>query len=114
MNFFRRGKHEDPDVYYFRQSYFALPRKSIRSNSDRLMLFKQTLRDVESMYKDISGYDMKYGEFKEMCRRTRSEKFIYLCIDMSINRNEGRYRIFNESKDTYIECICESETFWLA
>ena len=40
------------------QSYFALPRQSIRNNSDRLILFKQTLRDVQSMYQDIEASDM--------------------------------------------------------
>ena len=47
--FFTRGRHEDLDVYYISQSYFALPRQSIRTNSDRLILVKQTLRDVQSM-----------------------------------------------------------------
>ena len=47
--FFTRGRHEDLDVYYISQSYFGLPRQSIRNNSDRLILFKQTLRDVRSM-----------------------------------------------------------------
>ena len=32
-------------------------------------------------------------------------------IDMSKNKNGGKYRIFNESKTVYIECICESEAF---
>ena len=45
--FLTRGRHEDLDVYYISQSYFALPRQSIRNNSDRLILFKQTLRDVQ-------------------------------------------------------------------
>ena len=44
--FLTTGRHEDLDVLYISQSYFALPRKSIRSNSDRLLLFKQTLRVV--------------------------------------------------------------------
>ena len=26
-------------------------------------------------------------------------------------KNEGRYRIFNESKTTYIDCIPETEPF---
>ena len=26
-------------------------------------------------------------------------------------KNEGKYRIFNESKTTYIDCIPESEPF---
>ena len=41
--FFTRGKHEDLGIYYISQSYFALPTQSIRNNSDRLILFKQTL-----------------------------------------------------------------------
>ena len=110
-DFFTRGRHEDLDVYYIRQSYFGLPRESIRNNSDRLILFKQTLRDVQSMYHDIGAFDMIYDEVKEMCRVAWSEKFNYLCIDMIKNKNEGKYRIFNESKNTYIDCICETEAF---
>ena len=109
--FFTRGRHEDLDVYYISQSYFALPRQSIRNNSDRLILFKQTLRDVQSMYHDIGAFDMIYDEFKEMCRVAWSEKFNYLCIDMTKNKNDGKYRIFNESKTTYIDYIPETEPF---
>ena len=109
--FFTRGRHEDLDVYYISQSYFALPRQSIRNNSDRLILFKQTLRDVQSMYYDIGAYDMNYAEFKEMCHKAWNEEYNYLCIDMTKNKNEGKYRIFNENKTTYIECICETNPF---
>ena len=109
--FFTSGRHEDSDVYYLSQSYFALPRQSIRNNSDRLIVFKQTLRDVQSMHQDNGAFDMNYDEFKEMCRVAWGEKFNYLCIDMIKNKNEGKYRIFNESKITYIEVICESEAF---
>ena len=109
--FFTRGRHEDLDVYYISQSYFGLPRQSIRNNSDRLILFKQTLRDVQSMYYDIGAYDMKYDDFKEMCHKAWNEGYNYLCIDMTKNKNEGKYCIFNESKTTYIECICETNPF---
>ena len=30
---------------------------------------------------------------------------------MTKNKNEGKYRIFNENKNTYIECVCETEAF---
>ena len=63
------------------------------------------------MYYDIGAYDMKYDEFKEMCHKAWSERFNYLCIDMAKNKNDGKYRIFNESKNTYIECICGTEAF---
>ena len=81
--FFTRGRHEKLD-YYISQSYFGLPRQSIRNNRDRLILFKQTLRDVESIFKDIGGYDMRYDEFEEMCREAWNERFMYLCIDIDM------------------------------
>ena len=109
--FYTRGKNEDLDVYYISQSYFALPRQSIRNKSDIIILFKQTLGDVQSMYYDIGAYDMLYSEFREMCTEAWSEKNIHLCIDMTKNKNESKYRIFNENKDTYNACIPESELF---
>ena len=63
------------------------------------------------MYYDIGACDMKYDEFIEICHNAWSEKFRYLCIDMTRNKNEGKYRIFNESKTACIECILESEPF---
>ena len=88
--FFTRGRYEDLDVYYISQSYFALPRQSIKKNSDRLILFKQTLRDVQNMYYDVGAFDMKYFEFKEMCHKAWSERFNYLCIDMTKNKDNGK------------------------
>ena len=58
-------------------------RQSIRTNIDRIILFKQTLRDVESMCKDTGGYDMKYDEFKEMCRKAWGERCNYLRMVMT-------------------------------
>ena len=46
---FTKGRHEALDVYYISQSYFGLPRLCIRKNSDIIILFKQTIRDVEIM-----------------------------------------------------------------
>ena len=54
---------------------------------------------------------MIYDEVKEICRVAWSEKCIYLCIDMTKNKKEGNNRIFNESKNTFTECICGREAF---
>ena len=97
-------------MFYVSQSYFGLPRQSIRNNNDRLILFKQTLGDVQSMYYDIEAYDMKYDEYEKTSHRAWRERFSYLCIDMT-KKNEGKYRIFSESKNTYFECIYETEPF---
>ena len=100
--FYTRGKHEKLDVYYISQGYYGLPKQIIRNNSYIILLSEQTLRAVESMYKNLGGYDMKHGEFKKMCRKAWSEKFNYLCFDMTKNKNEVKNSIFNESKNTYI------------
>ena len=80
-DFHTSGRHEDLEVYHVSQSYYTLPRQTFRKNSDMIILFKQTLRDVQCMYYDIGAYDMKYDESKEMCRKAMIEKFNYLCID---------------------------------
>ena len=60
---FIRGSYEDLDVFLISQSYSGLPRRSIRSDIDRGMLFKQTLRDVERMYKIFGVYDIDFLRF---------------------------------------------------
>ena len=42
---------------------------------------------------------MKYDEFKEMFSETWSGKYNYLCIDKTKNKNECKYRNFNENKN---------------
>ena len=100
--FFTRGRHEKLDVYYIIQSYFGLLRQSIRNSSDRIKLFKQRIRDVESMYKENGGNDIKYDELKEMCRKAWNEKLNYLCIDTTENKNEGNHSIFNNESQKRI------------
>ena len=73
--FFTRGRHENLSVCYISHSCFSLPRQTIRNNSDIIILFKQSLRDVESIYRDVGSYDKVYFEFKHMCREAWSEKF---------------------------------------
>ena len=54
---------------------------------------------------------MNYDEFKQLCHKAWYERYNYLCIDMTKNKNEGKSRIFNKSKTTYIDCIPGNEPF---
>ena len=45
--FFTRRRHTDLHVYYLSQSSFDLPKRTIRNNSNIIVLFQQTLKDVE-------------------------------------------------------------------
>ena len=111
-DFFSGGRHEILDVYYISQSFFGLPRQSIRNNSDRLILLKQTLRDVQSMYQDIGAFDMKYHEDKETCRVAWSEKFKYLCIDLTKNKNEAIYKKISKKAKTHILNVFRKMNFF--
>ena len=85
--FFTRGRHNDLDVYYLSQSYFDLPKRTIRNNSSIIILFQQTLKDVEHIYRDIAGFDMSYDEFKRLCREAWREKYNYLLINRLEDKN---------------------------
>ena len=79
--FFIRGRHNNLDIYYLSQSYFDLPKGTKRNNSNKIILFNQTLKDIEHIYRDVAGYDMNYDEFKELCRKSWEKDYNYLYID---------------------------------
>ena len=109
--FFIRGRHNNLDIYYLSQSFFDLPKRTIRNISTKIILFNQTLKDIEHTARDVAGYDMKYDEFKELCRKSWEEDYNYLYIDRSRQRDQGKYCICNENKRTYIEATPQTKPF---
>ena len=99
--FFTRGRHNDLDVYYLSQSYFDLPKRTIRNNSNIIILFQQTLKDVEQIYRDIAGFDMSNDEFKSLCREAWRDNYNYLLINRLEDKNGSKYMICNESNLQY-------------
>ena len=95
--FFTRGRHNDLDVYYLSQSYFDLPKRTIRNNSNIIIVFQQTLKDVEHIYRDIAGFDMSNDEFKSLCREAWRDNYNYLLINRLEDKNGSKYMICNES-----------------
>ena len=99
--FFTRGRHKLCDVYYLCQSYFDAPKKTVRNNSNIIIFFQQTLKDVEHIHWDIAGFDMSYEEFNSLCREAWNEKFNYLLVNRLEVKNGSRFRICNESNPNY-------------
>ena len=99
--FFTRGRHTDLDVYYLSQSYFDLPKRTNRNNSNIIILFQQTLKDVEHIYRDIAGFDMSNDEFKSLCREAWRDNYNYLLINRLEDKNGSKYMICNESNLQY-------------
>ena len=71
--FFIRGRHNKLDIYYLSQCYSDLPKRTIRKKSSKKNLFNQSLKDIEHIYRGVAGYDLSYGEFKELCRKSWEE-----------------------------------------
>ena len=69
--FFMRGRHMKLDTNCLSQSYFDLPKTTIRNNSSKIVLCSQTFKDIENIYKEVGWCDMSYDEFKQLCRKYR-------------------------------------------
>ena len=110
--FFTRGSYEDIIIYYFSQSYFGPPKRTIRNNSNIILLYQQFLEDVENFYRDNPVFDMSYEKWKFFVAKPGKMSIINF-FDRSNNKSEGKYRIRNESEpERYFECIPETNPFW--
>ena len=109
--FLTRGRYNNIDIYFISQSYFHLPKNTIRNNSNKIILFKQTLRDIILLFHDIAGLDMNLEEWKQLCRKAWENDYDYLQIDRFVKIGNGRYTIRNCNKNKYIECTPETKLF---
>ena len=109
--FYIGGWNNSLDLYYLSQSYFDLPKRTIRIISNKIFLFNQTLKDFENIYRDVGSYGISYDEIKQICRKSLEEDCNYLCIDRFKKRDQGRYFTCNESKNTNIENTPETKPF---
>ena len=62
----------------------------MRNNSNIIILFRQTLKDLRHIYANIAGLDMSYNEFKQLFRESWKEKYIYLEIKLFEDKNENK------------------------
>ena len=101
-HFFIKGRLNFLDVCYLSQTCFDLSKRTIRNNSNKKILWYQTLKDIEHLYRDVAGYDMSYDDMTELCKKSWEEDYNYFCTDRSKKKEQGRHCICNESKSTNI------------
>ncbi len=92
--FFTRSRHNNIDCVYISQNYYHLPRHTIRSNSNFLILFNLDPVDIDHLYRD-SGASVDFkdiSKFRQLCERAWSKKYGYLVIDKSKTDLEQKYR----------------------
>ena len=89
--FYSHGRHANCDTLYISQNYFALPRNSVRENSNFIILFPQNNKSVRHIHADHCT-DIPYEEFDKLCRYIWKTKYNFLTIDLSSTILDGKYR----------------------
>ena len=92
--YFTRGRHNNVDVIYITQSYFRLPRHTIRENANLFIFFAQDGKNLVHIFHDhCSGDGISFDLFSAMCNDWwRQGKHNFITIDLSKPVNDGKYR----------------------
>ena len=91
--YYTRGRHNNCDTFYISQSYFRLPRHTVRENSNLIILFSQDAKNLDHIYRDHCEGDMTLLEFKEFCRKVwTAAPHQFITIDLSGEIPGGKYR----------------------
>src|SRR5580692_519208 len=92
--FFTRSRHNNIDCIYISQNYYHLPRHTIRSNSNFLILFNLDPIDTDHLYRD-SGASVDFkdvNKFRQLCEQAWSRPYGYIVIDKSKQDLNQKYR----------------------
>ena len=91
--YYCRARHNNCDSIYLSQSYFRLPRTTIRENSNFYMIFPQDSKNLSHIYRDLCATDgIDYKVFEKFCTTVWSKKYNFVTIDLSKPCNLGKYR----------------------
>jgi len=78
--YFTRGRHQNVNVIYLSQSWFDLNKRSIRANSNYIILFKLNKRDKSLIYSDLLSNTIDKEEFDELTQ-TWNSKYKYIAFN---------------------------------
>ena len=78
-----RCRHNNLHIYYLSQYYFVLTKRTKGNRSKKIILFDETLKDFENIYRDHGGYDTIYNEVRQLCRKTWEDDNNCFCNERS-------------------------------
>ena len=92
--YYTRGRHNNADTLYLTQSYFKLPRQTIRENANFFILFRQDRKNLRDVYDDhVSCDDISFEQFMRFCQKVwEASKNGYIIIENTREINNGKYR----------------------
>ena len=90
---FKRGRHNNLSVFVITHGFYELPKDTIRENSSIIHHFiTNNFANVECIHRQLSSTDMKIKEFKKFCNDIWVKDFNFITIDLTKNKNNGKYR----------------------
>ena len=89
---FFKGRHANINVIYITQSYYRLPKQSIRDNANLLFLFKVKGTDKIHIFNDWVSGDMTSDEFNKFYSSVCNPKFGFMTISLDDDLDCGRFR----------------------
>ena len=91
--YFCRGRHQNVDCLYITQSYFRLPRNTIRENSNIFFIFPQDSKNLSHIYRDLCATDgIDYHTFQNFCTTVWRQPYAFVTVDLSKPCDLGKYR----------------------
>ena len=90
-DYYTRGRHNNISSIYISQNYFKLPRQTIRSNTNVLILFNLSIKDLRHIYDDHCSNDMEWYEFNKLF--TDKPPFSYVVINNEFPASSGKYQV---------------------
>jgi len=92
--YYTRGRHNNVDVFYIAQSYFRLPRQTVRENASLFIFFKQDNTNLSHIYRDHCAVDgIPFEVFKNFCADVwRGGRHNFVTLDLSRPAEGGKYR----------------------
>ena len=91
--YYTRGRQNNCETFYISQSYFRLPRHTVRENANFIVLFPQDVKNLQHIYADHCDGDMSLIEFKRFCRTVwESGPHQFVTIDLTSGKLSGKYR----------------------
>ena len=92
--YYTRGRHNGVDAIYIAQSYFPLPRTTVRENANIFFFFKQDNKNLVHIYQDHCAVDgIPLEVFRNFCNTVWNEdRHNFVTIDSTKPPNRGKYR----------------------
>ena len=90
---FTKGRPNGVNIIFITQSYYEIPKRTIRDNSNFLVLFDQNERAIEPLYRDnVKTKDMNYKEFQKFVNDVWKQKHDFVTIDKTSEPDKGKFR----------------------